>query len=253
MDGRNLNIIILVMMIISSLFFVGYLVRYFQYNSLVNEENNLENNLYFYNQEKTNLEDRIRVTDNNIEYEDGVISDIQNNIAQRKDSILDLENRKTDYEKLKKYDMTVFIKPDDEKVKLLAESINTDDPVVIYEFVRDKIKYVEDYTTHEFRFEYWQFPEETINLGTGDCEDQAILLCTLLRAEGYSSEDVKVAFGLTSGTNGHAWVELFYDGDWVVFDPTSNASNYVEKTRYYSLINITYKGSFNDATYEVLE
>ena len=107
--------------------------------------------------------------------------------------------------------------------------------------------------THDFRFEYWQFPEETLKLKTGDCEDQAILLCTLLRANGYSPEDVKVVFGLTSSNAGHAWVELLYQGDWIVFDPTSDTNTYIEKTKYYSLINAKYKGSFNDIYSELIE
>ncbi len=240
-------------MIISSLFVAGYLLRYFQYNNLLNEKNNLENSLYLYNQEKLNLEDKIKITERSIVLEKDLISELQDNISRRKESITTLETQISSYEKLRKYDMTVFITPDNEKVRIVAETMNTNDPVQIYEYVRDEINYVEDYTTHEYRFEYWQFPEETLNLGTGDCEDQAILLCTLFRAKGYSPEEVKVVFGLTSSINGHAWVELLYNEKWVVFDPTSNARNYIEKTQYYSISNITYKGSFNDIHYELAE
>ncbi|HOC77726.1 MAG TPA: transglutaminase-like domain-containing protein [Methanofastidiosum sp.] len=253
LNVKQIDRLIIVMVIISSIIFVCYTIKYSEYNNLLKEENTLEKDFYFYGQEKANLEDRIKVTENSIKSEDIKLSEIQKAIVQRERDIKDLENQLIGYEKLKKNDMTYFITPDNEKVLSLAENMNNNDPVEIYEFVRDKIKYVEDYTTHDFRFEYWQLPEETINLGTGDCEDQAILLCTLFRSKGYSSDDVKVAFGLTSGTNGHAWVELFYNGDWVVFDPTSNSNSYVEKTRYYSLVNINYKGSFNDITYEVIE
>lgn len=231
----------------------GYSIRYFQYNSLLNEKNELQNNLFLYQKEKYSLENEILSTEKNIELEEKAISELEESINQRKLSITNLNNQIIYYEKLKKYDMTVFITPENQKVKFLADKMQTKDPASIYQYVRDNIGYVEDYATHEYRFEYWQLPEETLNLGTGDCEDQAILLCTLLRAKGYSPEDVKVVFGLTSSASGHAWVELLYQGDWVVFDPTSNASNYIEKTKYYSLINVTYKGSFNDVFYEVIE
>ena len=241
------------MIAITIISITGYSIRYFQYTNLVNEENDLQNNLLLYQQEKFNLEEEILFTEKNIELEDKAISNLEESINLRKLSITNLNNQIIYYEKLKKYDMTVFITPENQKVKFLADIMQTNDPVSIYRYVRDQIRYVEDYTTHEYRFEYWQLPEETLTLETGDCEDQAILLCTLLRAKGYSPEEVKVVFGLTSATSGHAWVELLYDGEWVVFDPTSSASNYIEKTKYYSLVNITYKGSFNDVFYEVME
>jgi len=47
-----------------------------------------------------------------------------------------------------------------------------------YELVRSTITYAEDEDNH------WQSASETISLGTGDCEDQAILLASLLTALG---------------------------------------------------------------------
>ena len=253
MDGKQFKVLIIVLMAVTSLFFAGYLIRYFQYANSLNQEQNLENTLFFYNQEKISLQDKIKTIENSIEIENGDITDLQSKISQREQSVSALKEQINDYEKLKKYDMTVFITPDSENIRSFANGISTNDPIQIYKFVRDEIEYTEDYLTYEYRFEYWQFPEETLRLRTGDCEDQAILLCTLFRAKGYEPDDVKVVFGLTSANTGHAWVELFYDGNWVVFDPTSNANEYIEKTRYYSLINATYKGSFNDVYYEVME
>ncbi|KYC51841.1 MAG: Transglutaminase-like superfamily protein [Candidatus Methanofastidiosum methylothiophilum] len=253
MGGKQFKILIIILMLVTSIFFAGYILRYYQHASSLDQEKKLEDTLLFYNQEKSNLQNKIKVTENSIEVENGDILDLQTKISQREQSVSSLKDQINDYEKLKKYDMTVFITPDSENIKSFANEIITSDPVQIYKFVRDEIKYVEDYLTYDYRFEYWQFPEETLRLRTGDCEDQAILLCTLFRAKGYGPDDVKVVFGLTSANTGHAWVELFYEGNWVVFDPTSSANEYIEKTRYYSLINANYKGSFNDLYYEVID
>jgi hypothetical protein len=61
--------------------------------------------------------------------------------------------------------------------------------------------------------DYWQLPSTTISLGTGDCEDHAILLTSLLRALGVPRENVRMAWGwvdwLWGGHAGyHAWVEV---------------------------------------------
>ncbi len=240
-------------MIVASLFFSGYLLRYYQYYNSLAQEINLENTLISYNKEKSNLQNKINIIESNMDIENENIINVQTRLSQRTQSVNELKENITVYEKLKKYDMTVFITPNNERIKSFANQIDTNDPVNIYRFVRDEIKYVDDYLTYDYRFEYWQFPEETLGLRTGYCEDQAILLCTLFRSKGYSPDEVKVVFGLTSANTGHAWVELFYQGNWVVFDPTSSASDYIEKTRYYSSINANYKGSFNDLYYEVIE
>lgn len=240
-------------MVVASLFFAGYLIRYYQFANSLNQEKSLENTLFYNTQEKSNIQDKIKIMEARIEAEKEDIIDLQTKISEREQSVSGLKEQINTYEKLIKYDMTVFITPDSDNIKSFANDINTNDPVQIYKFVRDEIKYVEDYLTYDYRFEYWQLPEETLRIRTGDCEDQAILLCTLFRAKGYGPDDVKVVFGLTSENTGHAWVELFYEGNWVVFDPTSSANEYIEKTRYYSLINANYKGSFNDVFYEVME
>jgi predicted transglutaminase-like cysteine proteinase len=240
-------------MILASGLFAGYLIRYYQFNNSLIQEKELENTLLEYTKEKSNLEDKVETIGSNIDNETSNIEDLKIRINQRTESINGLKEEINAYEKLKKYDLTVFITPDNHNIKSFSNEISTNNPVEIYRFVRDEIKYEEDYLTFDYRFEYWQFPEETLKLRTGDCEDQAILLCTLLRAKGYSPEEVKVVFGLTSSNTGHAWVELFYQGNWVVFDPTSSASDFIEKTRYYSLINASYKGSFNDLYYEIIE
>jgi predicted nuclease with TOPRIM domain len=89
--------------------------------------------------------------------------------------------------------------------------------------------------------EMWQFPNETLNLRKGDCEDMAILLCSMIRC--YSNMVyVTECIGITSSTAGHLAVQIPVEGyKLVVFDPAG---------RYYSsdwLGNIV----FNDISSEI--
>ena len=68
-----------------------------------------------------------------------------------------------------------------------------------FDAVRDWVAVNIDYVSDEEQWgvlEYWQTPEETLSLHTGDCEDFAILLCTLLRAYGIGEEHIYVAVGI---------------------------------------------------------
>jgi hypothetical protein len=73
----------------------------------------------------------------------------------------------------------------------------------------------------------WQFPEETLVLRAGLCEDRACLLAGLILAAGISSFNVRVALGkveFTSegrvATRDHMWV-MYKDelGNWLLFEP----------------------------------
>src|SRR3989344_1737407 len=72
--------------------------------------------------------------------------------------------------------------------------------------------------------DYWQTPEETERLGTGDCEDKAIYLHNQLKKNKIESE---VVFGyiysshLFGKWNMHGWVECIQNKEIYVLDPTS--------------------------------
>jgi hypothetical protein len=72
-------------------------------------------------------------------------------------------------------------------------------------------------------FEYWQYPQETIESRSGDCEDFAILLCSLLRASGCSPEEVFVALG-KKGITGHAFVVLKEGKKYRTIEPQARQS-----------------------------
>jgi hypothetical protein len=54
--------------------------------------------------------------------------------------------------------------------------------------------------------EMWQFPNETLSVRRGDCEDMAILLCSLVR--GYSQEYWAECILIVSSSSGHAAVQI---------------------------------------------
>jgi Transglutaminase-like superfamily len=77
-------------------------------------------------------------------------------------------------------------------------------------------------------FDEWLFPDETLALKAGDCEDLAFLLAALLEASGISSYCIRVALGSVTrrGHNGnvkqtdHAWVVYQNEsGAWEILEP----------------------------------
>lgn len=121
----------------------------------------------------------------------------------------------------------LFITPNDPIVKLKEDQITSNwlipDLIELREWVASNIKYKYDIEVHGAN-DYWQLPRETIILGTGDCEDFAILLVSLLRANGYGSKDVYVLAGpSTSGGYSHAWIVVKTDlGIWWTIEPQSS-------------------------------
>ena len=109
-----------------------------------------------------------------------------------------------------------FITPNDPSVidlrnEILQDSIAilTPDWMKFRDWVGNKIKYKSDSEIHGER-EYWQFSNETIQLETGDCEDFSILLCSLLRSNGWETDSVYVVVG-EQNNQYHAWVRLAWN------------------------------------------
>jgi hypothetical protein len=70
----------------------------------------------------------------------------------------------------------------------------------------------------------WQFPDETLSLRSGDCEDIAFLVASLLLASGVSGYHVRVALGEVVSLRGerfeHAWVLYKSEaGSWRLVEP----------------------------------
>ena len=108
------------------------------------------------------------------------------------------------------------------KDELLEEGlINVKDWIALRNWVGNNIQYEYDDDVYGVR-DYWQFGKETVALKTGDCEDFSILLCSLLRAAGYSPDEVYIVIG--KNQNGyHAWVKINLGSlGWYNLEPQEN-------------------------------
>jgi len=127
-------------------------------------------------------------------------------------------------------EMERYITPDDPVVREFLQDILNSEALAFNDFekLRDRVSsyvsYRYDQDVHGVS-EYWQLPSETIELRTGDCEDFAILLCSLLRAYGVPSDQVYVAFGFGEDkVYGHVYlVERWYQGIWRITEPQAGA------------------------------
>jgi len=94
---------------------------------------------------------------------------------------------------------------------------------IIAGFVAEKIKY------HAKKGnDPWLFPDETLFLKMGDCEDRALLIASLLAASGISSYNIRVVLGRLNSISkdnittihDHAWVMYKNeDGLWTLLEP----------------------------------
>jgi predicted transglutaminase-like cysteine proteinase len=106
-----------------------------------------------------------------------------------------------------------------------------------FDAIRDWVAANIEYKSDEEQWgveEYWQTPEETLSLHTGDCEDFAILLCTLLRAYGIGEEQIYVAVGVDNDGYGHAFlIENWYlDGEWRAIEPQVGTQTFPPGRRF---------------------
>ena len=121
-----------------------------------------------------------------------------------------------------------YITPESQLVEDCLKDILGDPP---YEpskdgfgLIRDWVAYNIGYVSEEEQWgetEYWQTPEETLSMYTGDCEDFSILLATLLRAYGINANQVYVALGVDDEGYGHAFLieNWYFDGQWRAIEP----------------------------------
>jgi len=122
--------------------------------------------------------------------------------------------------------MKRYITPNDPTVKLAVQDILNsswrwayNDFNALRQWVSTHVNYASDEKVHSVT-EYWQLPSETLELRSGDCEDFAILLCTLLRANGVPADQVYVAVGKDQKGQYHGYlVERYYTGIWRAIEP----------------------------------
>jgi hypothetical protein len=93
----------------------------------------------------------------------------------------------------------------------------------IWDFVARTVEYVTDKRSCGLE-DFWLFPEETLMLRKGDCEDSSFLLAAMMLASGISEHCVRVVLGKvvsSDGSYGHAWVVYqSEDGRWCLLEST---------------------------------
>jgi transglutaminase-like putative cysteine protease len=97
----------------------------------------------------------------------------------------------------------------------------------VWDYVARNVEYVSDKKSCGMD-DFWLFPEETLMLRRGDCEDSSFLLATLLLSSGISQHCVRVVLGRVispDGPFGHAWVVyLNEEGVWCILESTLDAA-----------------------------
>ena len=106
------------------------------------------------------------------------------------------------------------------------------------QWVRRNVKYVKDDATWNMT-EYWQLPHETLERGTGDCEDGAILLYCLMKKNGFHDDQLFITCGNVDG-GGHCYVvyvsskdAVHYVLDWCYWPNDSLKVKYGENANYF--------------------
>jgi len=149
---------------------------------------------------------------------------------------------------------SLYITPSDSIIQQTLDNI-VNNPMVpdwieIRDWVANEIEYVTDTTAHAVS-EYWQLPIETLSLGTGDCEDFSILLCSLYRAIGWNENEVYVVVGEKEGMY-HAWVKLNVDIiGWQNIEPQAGGLNTLVGD-FLSLSDYTARYNFNDVYFNTV-
>lgn len=155
-------------------------------------------------------------------------------------------------------DSKLFITPQDRYVETVYNEImsglNFFMPfhwVAIRDWVGKNIDYIDDVDNQNVS-EFWQLSRETLDSSRGDCEDLAILLCSLLRADGWSAEKVYVVLGENEAGEHHAWVKIeIMDGIWYNIEPQRDGWSTL-LIDYLVLNGYTALYSFNDKYFVLL-
>lgn len=132
---------------------------------------------------------------------------------------------------LEEYRLYTFVTPDDPAVRALAERIESITQYsgdrtraeVALAVVHENVTYATDQEMHG-RNDYWQYPAETLISGEGDCEDQALLLASVLEAMGIDTVLVMelghATVGVYTGVTDGSTVE-YHGRQYQTADPTA--------------------------------
>jgi hypothetical protein len=106
--------------------------------------------------------------------------------------------------------------------------------VAIADWVESNISYLDDKGSDR-----WQLSHETLDLRQGDDEDMAILLCSLLRADGFADDEVYVVWGMDGNVSRCQCALKIPDGEgsWMRLEPKIDGFLRTEFESYDELID----------------
>ena len=129
-------------------------------------------------------------------------------------------------------DLTKYLIPtmncqvDNAKIKTIVAKVTAgltsvkEQATAIYNYVRDYIDYAFYYDTKHGAV-------GTLEVGSGNCVDQAHLLVAMLRTADIPARYVHGTCTFSSGsTYGHVWVQVLVGDIWYVIDPTSSRNSF---------------------------
>lgn len=100
---------------------------------------------------------------------------------------------------------------------LTPEKDQASEAEAIFNWVRDNVRYVRD--VHDV--ETLSTPMITLSGRVGDCDDQTVLLASMLEAVGYPTRFVIEGYH-SADSYEHVYLETLINGYWVGMDPTEN-------------------------------
>ena len=98
---------------------------------------------------------------------------------------------------------------------LTPEKMQRAEAQSVFEFVRDNIRYVRDIAG----VETLMTPDKTLATRIGDCDDQTVLLASMLESIGYLTRFVVTGYSDPKVLE-HVYLQVLIDGAWVNADPT---------------------------------
>ena len=87
----------------------------------------------------------------------------------------------------------------------------------LYEYVRDRIRYIRDVAG----VETIQIPAVTMELEAGDCDDKSVLLATMLESIGHPTRFVATGYRAPQSFS-HVYVETLLNDAWIPLDATTD-------------------------------
>jgi len=217
----------------------------------------LQGNITYYESQIASLNSQIASLQGEITRLNGIVATLQAYVAAY-ENLRDKVNQRWD-----QVNVEPFITPQDQAIRDIVYAITGgwsnpsdwneywNDVKAMYTWVVDNIEYRYDGLypmlpndpsgdLHFFN-EMWQFPNETLSLRKGDCEDMAILLCSMIRFYSGMKYPVECII-IVNSTLGHMAVQMPVPGyKLVILDPAG---------KYYSH-DIWGNIAFNDITTEI--